>query len=300
MFKKVRRYLKSPYYALGNDLMKNHPHWMSDKYYLRVMWKSVMGYPLDLKNPVTFNEKLQWMKLYDRNPQYTLLVDKYRVKDWVSEKIGAQYVIKTLDAWDSIDEIDISNLPNQFVLKCNHDSGGVVICENKENFDFEQAKAKLRKSFEHNFYWDYREWPYKNIKKNVFAEEFKVDSKYHELKDYKFFCFNGEPRILFVASGRKTQNEPVFDFFDLNFNRLNVKSEHPQSEKERIPAKPESFEEMKMLAKELSKGFPQVRIDLYEVDGLVFFGEYTFFHWAGFGKFDPVEWDYKLGEWFEL
>lgn len=154
MFKKIKRYLADPYWALGCDLIKKHPNWMSDEFYIRTLWRMVMGYKLDLKNPKTFNEKLQWLKLYDHNPLYTTLVDKLRVKDWVAEKIGAQYVIPTLAVWESAEDIDISKLPDQFVLKCNHDSGSVVICKDKATFNFVAAKEKLGKALQHNFYWD--------------------------------------------------------------------------------------------------------------------------------------------------
>lgn len=297
MFKKVKRYLKSPYYALGDDLMKAYPKIMSDKYYIKVLWKQIMGYPLDLRHPKTFNEKLQWMKLYDRNPLYTDLVDKYKVKQWVADKIGSEHVIPTLAVYDSVDEIDISQLPDQFVLKCNHDSGGVVICKDKSSFDFEAAKAKLRKSFEHNFYWDYREWPYLNVEKKIFAEYYLEDTNFTTgLPDYKFFSFNGNVVALFVALERNNPEEEVkFDFYDMDFHRMEVNNVHPNA---KIPllSKPECFDEMKDLARVLSEGLKEVRVDFYETGGACYFGEMTLFHGAGFMPFAPKEFDVALGQ----
>ena len=298
MFKKVGRYLSDPYYAFGSDLMKSHPTWMSDKYYIKVLWKQMMGYPLDLKHPRTFNEKLQWLKLNDHNPMYSELVDKLKVKEWVSDKIGPEYVIPTLAVYDSPEAIMLEDLPDQFVLKCNHDCGGVVICRDKSTFDLEAAKKKLKKSFDHNFYWDYREWPYKVIKKKVFAEAYVVDSVKNDLPDYKFFTFNGVPHYLFVATGRQSSKEVQFDFFDMNGNRMDVKNVHPNSYGTVLL--PETFETMKKLAGMLSTGFKQVRVDFYEADGACYFGEMTFFHGAGFMPFTPHSFDEQMGDLIKL
>lgn len=308
MFKKVKRYLRNPYYALGDDLLKRCPRRMSDKYYLRVVWKQIMGYPLDLKHPRTFNEKLQWMKLYDRNPLYTELVDKYNVKQWVAERIGSEYVIPTLAVYDTVEDIDFDALPNQFVLKCNHDSGGVVICSDKQSFNREQAKEKLRKSFDHNFYWDFREWPYKNVKRKVFAESFLTDDYtssptynseepvFEGLRDYKFFCFDGKPKIMYIGSGKAPHR--TTDFFDMDGNSLPVYMKDPASAIP--PALPAHFEEMKEFASILSKGLRAVRVDFYETNNNVYFGEMTFFHSAGFDIIHPKEWSIKMGDWISL
>lgn len=308
MLKKVRRYLRNPYYALGDDMMRVCPKLMSDKYYIKVIWKQIMGYPLDLHHPKTFNEKLQWMKLYDRNPLYTDLVDKLKVKEWVAERIGAEHVIPTLAVYDSVDEIDISQLPNQFVLKCNHDSGGVVICSDKQNFDFELAKRKVNKSFCHNFYWDFREWPYKNVDRKIFAESFLTDKKaqkplncntkcaFEGLKDYKFFCFDGVPRIMYIANDRAEY--ATTDFFDMEGHLLPVfMKDSPSSIP---PLLPSHFEEMKTFAEVLSAGLRQVRVDFYEADDMVYFGEMTFFHSAGFSEVHPKEWNMRMGNWIRL
>ena len=302
MFKKVRRYLKGPYYALGDDLMKTHPHWMSDRYFIKVFWKHMMSYPLDLKHPKTFNEKLQWMKLYDRNPMYTDLVDKLKVKKWVAEKIGSEHVIPTLAVYDSVEDIRLEELPEQFVLKCNHDSGGVVICTDKRAFNFNAAKTKLKKSFAHNFYWDYREWVYKNVERKLFVEKFMENAVEREtsgfagLRDYKFFCFNGEPKVMYISNDRA--ENPTTDFFDMDYNSLPIYMKDPPSSIP--PNKPALFEEMKKFAAILSEGFRQVRVDFYETKQGVFFGEMTFSHSAGFSEVHPYEWNVKMGNWINL
>ena len=305
MLSKVKRYLSNPYYALGYDLIKDHPNWMSDKYFLSVLWKMLMGYELNWKNPKTFNEKLQWLKLYDRNPLYTLLVDKYRVKQWVSEKIGDKYVIPTLSVYDSVDDINLDSLPDKFVLKCNHDSGSVVICRDKTCFDFEYAKRKLAAGLKQNFYWNAREWPYKNVKRCIFAEEFIEDSPMKEmrecghgltsfvgLKDYKWFCFSGEPQIMYISNDRS--ETPTTNVYDMDFNPLPLFIKDPPAAIS--PGKPARFDKMKAFAAILSEGIPQVRVDFYDNDNDILFGEMTFFHDGGFSAVHPDDWNLKLGD----
>ena len=299
MFKKVIRYACDPYYALGYDMIKKCPKLMSDKFYLSVLWKMVMGYELDWKNPKTYNEKLQWLKLHDRNPLYTTLVDKYRVKQWVANKIGEQYVIPTLAVYNSADEIDLGQLPNQFVLKCNHDSGSVCICRDKSSFDIESAKEKLNAALKRNFFWEAREWPYKNVKKCIFAESYIEDPISHSLPDYKFFGFNGEVKALFIATERSNEDtETRFDFFDTNFNHINITNGHPNAD--RCPSRPRHFEKMIRLTQILSKDLPQIRCDFYETSDRLYFGEITFYHWGGLMKFEPQDFDLTMGSWCRL
>lgn len=437
--------MRNPYYALGYDMIKKCPHLMSDKFYLSVLWKMVMGYKLDWKHPKNFNEKLQWLKLNDRNPLYTTLVDKYRVKQWVADKIGEQYVIPTLAVYNSVDEIDLDKLPNQFVLKCNHDSGSVVICRDKSSFDLEAAKRKLGEALKKNFYWDAREWSYKNVKRCVFAEQFMKDATmadgsldsqviisegfpkvidtsfalfewhkkrmygvhwdliekeiksrlfqngyvfhttlkdahdlfekmrenmsvirsewyaldnkllfvdvaisrnvkfrhvdiqkigiemnvctklpvserfnvgwlivmdcfvfylHHEslipnfvgLKDYKWFCFNGEPKVMYIANDRA--EFPTTNFYNMDFEPLPLYTKDPPAFDN--PPKPKRFEEMRSLSSELSRGIPQVRVDFYENDMALYFGEMTFFHGGGLSEVHPKEWNIKMGDWIKL
>lgn len=272
---------------------------LSDEEFLRRMWRLRMNYELDLDNPKTFNEKIQWLKLYDRNPLYTELVDKYNVKKYVEKVIGKKYVIPVVGgAWKSANEIDFSELPDRFVLKCNHDCGSVVICNEKKDFNYKLAKNKLNKALKKNYYLQGREWPYKNVEPCIFAEEYMEDESGYELKDYKFFCFDGVPKMMFVASDRMSIEETKFDFFDMEFNQLPFTNGHPNSSL--LPKRPHYFDEMKELASKLSAGIPHVRVDFYETNNNVYFGEMTFYHWGGMVQFDPIEWDYIIGKWIKL
>ncbi len=267
--------------------------------YLKKIFRYRMGEELDLINPESFNQKIQWLKLYDRNPKYTKLVDKYEVKFIVDRILGTGYTFPTIGVWSHFSDIDFNELPNEFVLKCTHDSGGVVICKNKINFDKSAAKKKLEGSLKNNYYTISREWPYKNVKHRIIAEKYMVDESGYELKDYKFFCFNGIAKVMFIASDRQNTNEETkFDFFDMEFNHLPFTNGHPNSNK--IIIKPKSFEKMKKLAEILSEGIPQVRIDFYDINGNIYFGEMTFSHWSGFVPFIPDEWDYRLGSMINL
>lgn len=442
MFKKVRRYLKDPYYSIGFEMFRKCPKRMSDKYYLSIMWKMMMGYKIDWHNVRTYNEKIQWLKLYDRRPEYTQMVDKYRVKELVASIIGEEYVIPTLAVYGNADEIDLSQLPDKFVLKCNHDSGSVVICEDKARFDLNAAKRKLGEALNENFYWKAREWPYKNVKPCIFAEQFMEDKtnskqekrsiantkvlqvaydnlKWHKsrvygsvwnqiekvikdeieknrginqedavesmlvfcgeleekyaqidgelyyiknglffgdiafsqrekfesfvpeylglqqnewmavqggkqsmhngwiirkenyiiylhsewpnqtfsgLKDYKFFCFSGEPRIMYIAND--SAEYPTTNYYDMDYSPLPLYTRDPPAFIE--PSKPQNFEQMKVLAAKLSEGIPHVRVDFYENNGKVLFGEMTFFHMGGFSEIHPKEWNLLMGDWIRL
>lgn len=293
MFRKIRRYARDPYYALGYDMIKKCPRLMSDKFYLSVLWKMLMGYALDWKHPRTFNEKLQLLKLHDHNPLYTTLVDKYRVKPWVADKLGESCVIPTLAVYQSVDEIDLNQLPDRFVLKCNHDSGSVVICNDKTAFDLDAAKRKLAAALKHNFYWDAREWAYKKVKRLVFAEQYMEDATTgsKDLLTYKFLCFEGTPYLMYVT----VKGDEIWEnYYDMDFNPLGIKRDFPTNPA--VTQKPTSFERMKEMAATLSEGMAHVRIDLYEVDGEVYFSEFTFYDWGGLMKFKPNEWDLRLGE----
>ena len=298
MLRKIRRYARNPYYALGYDMIKKCPHLMSDKFYLSVLWKMLMGYELDWKHPRTFNEKLQWLKLHDRNPLYPTLVDKYQVKKWVAERIGEQHVIPSMAVYQSVDEIDLDKLPDQFVLKCNHDSGSVVICRDKSSFDLDAAKRKLNDALRQNFYWEAREWAYKNVKPLVFAEQYLEDGAQKDSRDlltYKFLCFDGIPNLMYVT----VKGTEIWEnYYDLDFNPLDIKRDFPMNPN-MIP-EPSCFEQMKDIAATLSKGFKHVRIDLYEVEGEVYFSEFTFYDWGGLMKLKPIEWDMRLGEMINL
>ncbi len=270
---------------------------LPDKVYLKLLFKLKMGYTLNLEHPQTFNEKLQWMKLYDRNPIYTMMVDKYEVKKYVSAIIGEKYVIPTIGIWDSVEGIDFNSLPDQFVLKTTHGGGscGVVICKDKTRFNVDECKEKLAKAMKQNIFQHHREWPYKNVPPRIIAEEYITDGS-GELNDYKYYCFNGEPKMFFIASDRDT--EVHFDYFDMDFNHLPFEQGGPNAPREL--QRPQSMEEMKNIAAKLSQNIPHVRVDLYNVDGRIYFGELTFFDSSGFAFFNPQEWDYILGSWMNL
>lgn len=293
---KIISLLKRPQYLF---LMLGHRgffKWMNDETYLKIAYWCKMDKRLDLKHPTTYNEKLQWLKLNDRNPEYASLVDKYEVRKFIEKTIGEDYLIPLLGIWDSIDEIDFDKLPNQFVLKCTHDSGGLVICRDKEKLDIEKAKKKLKKSLRHNYFWGQREWVYKNIKPRIIAEKYMVDESKKELKDYKFFCFDGAVKAMFIATDRGIDTR--FDFFDLEFNHMPFMQHYPNANK---PInKPKGFEEMVELAKVLSKGIPHVRVDFYDINGKVYFGEMTFFHFSGWEKFEPEKYDQIFGSWLQI
>ena len=270
---------------------------LPDKLYLSIKFRTRFGYWMDWNHPKTFSEKLQWLKVFDRHEEYTLLVDKVAVKPFVAGIIGWEYVIPTLATYRSVDEIDFDKLPNKFVLKCNHDSGGLVVCKNKKDLDLIAAKKKLRKGLKHTYITQNREYPYAKVPRQIIAEPFIVDESGYELKDYKFFCFDGQPKFLFVATGR-LENDVKFDFFDMDWNHIPVKNGHPNSLKP--IRKPEGFEKMVEIAKKLSMGFRHVRVDLYNVNGKVYFGELTFFHFSGMTPFVPSSWDEKFGKLLHL
>ncbi len=271
---------------------------MSDEQFLRRMYRIQIGRELDLNNPSSYTEKLQWLKLYDRRPVYTTMVDKYAVKSYVGEKIGEEYIIPLLGVWESADEIDFDALPDQFVLKTTHDSGAVIVCKDKRSLDIKKAKKTLAHFLARKYFDCNREWPYKNVKPRIIAEAYMEDSASGELRDYKFFTFGGEPRVLYIAQGRGRGEPTVADFFDMEFNHLPFTIDHDTADTP--PEKPKCFDEMKRLAAILSEGTPQLRVDFYEVDGRVYFGEMTFFHCSGFERFHPEEWDKKFGDWVVL
>lgn len=281
--KKLRNIGKSFLYHFGGHL--------PDALYLRLMYYFQTGKRLHLRHPKTFNEKLQWLKLHDRKPEYTTMVDKYTAKEYVANIIGKEYIVPTLGVWDSPEEIVWEKLPNQFVLKTTHGGGskGVVICRDKDKLDKAETIRHLQAAMKHDFYKNFREWPYKNVKPRVIAEEFlSAGSEDNGIKDYKFFCFNGVPKYCDVIAGRESRL--TSDHFDMEWKHLPFTFKNlPAAEK--IPAKPQNFETMCQLAAKLSIGHPHLRVDFYEVNDKVYFGELTFYSASGFGQFMPEEWD---------
>ena len=271
---------------------------LPDKIYLKFRYLIKFKSKLDLSNPQTFNQKLQWLKLYDRKKIYTTMVDKFDVKKYVADIIGEEYVIPTLGVYDNFDEINFEKLPNSFVIKCTHDSCGLAIIKDKNKIDIENVKYKINKCLKNNYFYDGREWPYKNVRPRIIIEPYLEDNTYNELRDYKFFTFSGNVEYLFIATNRQGMGETYFDFYDKNFRHLDIINGHPMNPN--IPEKPLNYNKMIELAEKLSNNLPHIRVDFYEVNGKIFFGELTFYHWSGFKPFYPEEWDYKFGNLIKL
>ena len=267
---------------------------MSDEKYLKKIYKKTIGKELNLENPKSFNEKIQWLKIHDRNPKYTKLVDKYEVKKYIRETIGEEYIIPNIAVYERFKDINFDNLPERFVMKCTHDSGGIVICKDKSKFNYNKARIKINHCLKKNFYWSGREWPYKNIKPRIIIEPYMEDTKYHELIDYKIMCFDGKAKMLFTCTERFSKDGLKVTFFDLNWNKLPFERKYKSSNKK--IEKPKNFEKMIELSEKLSKNIKFVRVDWYEINGKLYFGELTFYPGSGCEKFTPDEWDYKIGE----
>lgn len=274
---------------------------LPDKLYLQLFYFATTGKFIDFKKPKGFCEKLQWLKFNEKNPQYAKLVDKLAVRQHITEVLGEEYLFPLLGSWKKFEDINFESLPEQFVLKCNHDSGSTKVISSKSNLtqtDLDEMKKFFNKRLKRDFFYAGREYPYKGIVPQIIAEQFMVDESAPQksIEDYKFFCFDGKPEIMFVATDRNI--DVKFDFFDMDFNHLDIENIHPQSGK--VIQKPELFEEMKEIASKLSKGIKHVRIDLYELNGKIYFGEYTFFHGGGFVHMHPEEWEEKLGDLIKL
>lgn len=252
---------------------------------------------LNLRNPKTFNEKLQWLKLYYQQPSHTQMVDKYGMKSYVSQKVGSEYVIPLLGVWDRVEDIDFNSLPDQFVLKTTHDCAGLVICTDKSRLDVEKAKQALKKALSNNYYVRYREWPYKNVVPRIIAEQYMVDESGTQLKDYKIFCFGGKPYCVQVDFDRFHGHKK--NLYSLNWELLNFSFNYPAHPEIEI-AKPDTLDQMLKIAEELSCGEPYVRVDFYSVDHKPYVGEITFFPASGYGKFVPEEYDRILGDLIQL
>ena len=264
-----------------------------DSIFLKKQFKKKAGYELNLDNPKSFNEKLQWLKINNHNPKYTQMVDKVAFKEYIAKEIGSEFVFPTLGVWEKYEDIDFDKLPDKFVLKCNHDSGSIVVVEDKNKIDYVAVKDKLTSRLNVNYYWASREWPYKNIQRKIIAEPYLVDETGTELKDYKLFCFNGKVRMIQVDYDRFVEHKRTL--YDTDWNRQNFTLGFPTDKSVEID-KPDELEEMIQLAERFSEGIPHVRVDLYIINHQVFFGEFTFFHGGGYEKFTPDIWDYTLGD----
>ncbi len=250
----------------------------------------------NLKHPKTFNEKLQYLKLYNREPRYTAMADKLLMREFVESKVGPGFTVPVLGKWKRFEDIDFDSLPDQFVLKCNHDSGGLCICRSKADFDIEKARARVNRSLKTNYYLQNREWVYKDIEPTVFAEKYIQEGPEDVLWDYKFFCFNGTPKVMYKCKDAAKKREQAF--FDMDRNFLDLEMEDPRPSI--APELPPCFEEMKEVATKLSQGVPFLRVDFFFVDGHFYVGELTFFHCGGYSPTKPEHWAVDMGSWIEL
>ena len=292
----IKLLLKNPSRLIASRRLRGVTRFLPDKLFLKCMYKAEFNRRLNLKDPRGFNEKLQWLKLHDRDPRYINMVDKYEAKRVVADRIGQEHLIKTLGVWPDFDSIDFNQLPQQFVIKCTHDSAGLVICTDKDSFDYAAARNKIRRCLKRNYFYAGREWPYKKIKPRVIAEAYMEDHVLGELRDYKFFTFNGEPRIMHLVSNRQNKNQETYgDFYDMDFNHLDLTMGHNNAPTP--PQKPENFERMKVFAGILAQGTRHLRVDFYEVDGHLYFGELTFFQDSGLADVQPSRWNETLGDW---
>lgn len=269
-----------------------------DRIYLQIVYFKHFRRFINFNNPKTFNEKIQWLKLNYRNEEYTKLVDKYRVKQYITKLIGEEYVIPTLGVWNNVDDIDFKSLPEKFVLKCNNDSGGIVICKNKKDFDEAKAKSFLKERLKNNGYWYGREWPYKNVKPCIIAEKYMEDSISKDIKDYKFFCFNGSMEFFDIDIDRFIEHRA--NYYDRNGNFLPFGKTYCPPDYTKKIEMPKNLDKMIELAETISHNTVLSRIDFYEIDGQVYFGEITFYPGFGFSPFTDEKWDYKLGDMIDL
>lgn len=272
---------------------------MSDKQYLKFKFFTVFKKKLNLENPQTFNEKIQWLKLYDRNSKYTTMVDKFEVKKYVANIIGEEYIIPTIGIYDYYEDINFEQLPNQFVMKCTHDCGSIVIVKDKSKIDRNTIKEKINKCLKDNYYYSSREWPYKNVKPRIIIEKYMKDKNSTSMRDYKFFCFDGKPQIMYLSEGLENHATASMSFYDMNFNIIDCKRKDYKLLNYK-PQLPSTFELMKKYSSMLSKDIPHLRVDWYEINGKLFFGELTFSTCSGFVPFESEEWDKKLGDMIDL
>lgn len=295
------KYWKENPSALVQSIMARLGKNVDDKTYLKLVYWMSTGKRLNLENPKLLSEKLQWLKLYDRNPFYTRCVDKYEAKKVVEERLGTnENIVPLIGVWNHFDEIDFDKLPNQFVMKTTHASGGLIVCKDKSTLDKDKAKTILERSLQHDFFKGGREWPYKDVKRRIIAEEYIDTLGYEDSVEYKITCMNGRVQFITFCKGPAHQSldERTNDHFDRNFNRLPFYVYYKNSN---YPfEKPGTWDKMIEIAEKLADGIPYVRVDVYDTNGHIYFGEMTFYTWAGFLRFNPREWDEKLGSLLDL
>ena len=298
---KIRSFIDNPQYFITSPAAKGWLNWVPDSLYLKLLYRVIMGRKLNLKNPKEYNEKLQWLKLNDRKPEYAIMVDKYEVRGYIAELLGEQYLIPCLGIYDSVEDIDIDALPDRFVLKCTHDSGSVEICKDKSRFDMESAKQRLNQAMKRNYYATYREWPYKYVKPRIIAEGY-LEGDEGDLKDYKVMCFNGEAKIIEVHENRFVEGEVhTQTFYDREWRILPISQECTGTRRSDMPcSRPNLLDKMIGLSEKLAKDMYHIRVDWYVVEGRLYFGEITFFDGSGFDAFDSREMELYLGDMIKL
>lgn len=291
---RIKEYLKNPRLLVVKFLSKNIIP-ISDEKFIRLVFKLKLNRDINLKNPKSLNEKCQWIKLYDRNPLYSDLVDKYEVKKIIEKRIGKSYIIPTIGVYDDFDEINFDKLPNKFVIKCTHDSGGLVVCTDKNKLNLKKARSKISKSLRRNYYYNWREWPYKHVKPRIIIEKYMGEN----LLDFKIQCFNGNVDNILVCAERSSSSGVKYYYFNEKWEFLNYSINTTEKEAKKI-IKPDNLNEMLDIAKKLSKDLPEVRVDLYNIENHIYFGELTFFSEAGFDTTITIAADYEMGKHFIL
>lgn len=295
IWSKIKRAIKDPCMRFGYMRALGLTNAIPDKRFLEKEFYFAMHKKLNVEDPKTFNEKLQWLKLYNRDPRYTIMVDKYKAREYVKETIGEEYLIPLLGVWDNPEQINFETLPDQFVLKCNHNSGtGMYICKNKNEMDIDKVKKRLWKGLKEDYYLLHREWPYKDVPRKIIAEKYMSEPEKQSLTDYKLMCFDGRVEYSFTCTNRFGEGELYVNFYDREWNPMPFIRKYPKNPVE--IKKPRDYEKMVQLAEKVSQGIPFLRVDFYECAEKLYWGEFTFFPGAGIEEFYPEEWDYKLGE----
>ncbi len=297
---KLSLFLQNPVYFITSPASKGYLNWVPDSIYVKILYKAMTGETLHLRKPTTYNEKLQWLKIHDRKPEYQQMVDKYEVRQYIKDLFGEEYLIPCYGVYDSFDQIDFETLPEQFVLKCTHDSGSVIICTDKSNFSIDDAKEKLSKAMTKNYYYTYREWPYKNVTPRIIAEKYMVDESGDDLKDYKIMCFNGQAQIIETHENRFTEGKThTQTFYTRDWEKLQIVQEglSPVAEKRE---KPILMDKMIEMSETIAKDMFHARIDWYIIESKIYFGEITFYDGSGFEKFPKKEDDLFLGSLLDI
>lgn len=280
-------------------LSKRRLYYLTDEKYLEYEYYAKLKKRLNLDNPILFNEKVQWLKIHDRKDIYTIMVDKYEAKKYVANIIGKEYIIPTLGVYNKFDDINFESLPNQFVIKCTHDSGGLVIVRDKKKLNVKEVRKKINKSLRRNYYYYGREWPYKNVKPRIIIEKYMEDKSDKAMRDYKFFCFNGKAKIMYLSEGLENHSTAGISFYDMDFKLTDCKRKDYR-QIDYAPKKPKNWEKMKDFSNVLSKNIPHLRVDWYEINGRLYFGELTFSTCSGMLPFEDEKWDKKLGDLIDL